>query len=328
MVDVVPSAARAPTDEQLPDAVGETSPNEARPTPAEGEPKDAVLTAVTQGNDNVPADHASLNEPPASMDTNMSDSGPGNVTEQPDEQQRRLFDEPPAPGDSAASGEESDVSASMSTDSSADSPDVHSSGVQGDGRESDGAAQPENVSVLPGAERSDGESERSQSMEMGSSQPSPGLPDEPTGAHGDDGVAATAGGSPHQSLDAAANMTLPQTAGRPARVEVETVPPAGPFTATNRMQKDSSDESRKGSTFTPYVSPLRYFRAYRFHPEFTANVPGGFRSATYSNNIDIRKEVCPEELAGRECSLGETCRYQHFSSMAVKGESSPRRPSR
>lgn len=87
--------------------------------------------------------------------------------------------------------------------------------------------------------------------------------------------------------------------------------------------QDATVGPSKDSTFTPYVSPLKYFRAYRFHPEFTSDVSGGFRSTTFSNKIDIRKEVCPVELDGRECSLGEACRFQHFGSMAVTGESVP-----
>ncbi|KJZ74844.1 hypothetical protein HIM_05753 [Hirsutella minnesotensis 3608] len=67
--------------------------------------------------------------------------------------------------------------------------------------------------------------------------------------------------------------------------------------------------------FVPYETPLQYFRAYRFHPDFQKSVAGGLRSLTYSNKIDVRKEVCPDELAGVPCPRGKQCEYQHFENM-------------
>lgn len=52
-------------------------------------------------------------------------------------------------------------------------------------------------------------------------------------------------------------------------------------------------------------------------------VPGGVRSLTYSNKIDIVKELCPSELSGQACPLGEACEYQHFGSLAAPGKSQP-----
>ncbi|KAF4595229.1 Protein red1 [Ophiocordyceps camponoti-floridani] len=67
--------------------------------------------------------------------------------------------------------------------------------------------------------------------------------------------------------------------------------------------------------FVPYETPLQCFRAFRFHPEFGKHVGGGLRSLTYSNKIDVRKQVCPDELAGQPCPRGNECEYQHFESM-------------
>ncbi len=73
-------------------------------------------------------------------------------------------------------------------------------------------------------------------------------------------------------------------------------------------------------SFTPYTSPLQYFRSYRFHPKYMDGVDGGLRSLTYSSKIDLRVGVCPYELDGKECPDGPTCEFQHFQSMLPKGE--------
>ncbi|EFZ03770.2 Zinc finger domain-containing protein, CCCH-type [Metarhizium robertsii ARSEF 23] len=69
------------------------------------------------------------------------------------------------------------------------------------------------------------------------------------------------------------------------------------------------------TSFVPYETPLQYFRAYRFHPSFNQDVAGGLRSITYSNKIDIKKELCPDELAGQQCPRGSQCEFQHFETM-------------
>ncbi|KAH8816918.1 hypothetical protein F5884DRAFT_777900 [Xylogone sp. PMI_703] len=68
--------------------------------------------------------------------------------------------------------------------------------------------------------------------------------------------------------------------------------------------------------FTPYMSPLRYFRAFRFHPEFRKQIDGGFRSLTYSHKIDLNKPLCRYELAGGICN-DSTCELQHFRDMGL-----------
>lgn len=73
------------------------------------------------------------------------------------------------------------------------------------------------------------------------------------------------------------------------------------------------------TAFVPYESPLRYFQAYRFHPEYSQSISGGLRSLTYSNKIDVKQEVCPDELANQSCPRGSECDYQHFENMQAPG---------
>lgn len=73
------------------------------------------------------------------------------------------------------------------------------------------------------------------------------------------------------------------------------------------------------SSFLPYDSPLRYFHSFRFHPDFNSVVAGGLRSATYSNKIDAKQPICPDELAGKTCPRGQNCHFQHFAEMSAPG---------
>ncbi|KAJ8122995.1 hypothetical protein ONZ43_g947 [Nemania bipapillata] len=66
-----------------------------------------------------------------------------------------------------------------------------------------------------------------------------------------------------------------------------------------------------------YKSPLSYFRAYRFHPKYFEDVPGGLKSMTFSAKIDPMREVCSHVLAGEPCPKGTSCEYQHFDSMVL-----------
>lgn len=71
------------------------------------------------------------------------------------------------------------------------------------------------------------------------------------------------------------------------------------------------------TTFVPYETPLQYFRAYRFHPQYSGSVAGGLRSLTYSNKIDVAREVCPDQLIEGACRKGSECQFQHFENMQV-----------
>ncbi|PYH98497.1 hypothetical protein BO71DRAFT_480378 [Aspergillus ellipticus CBS 707.79] len=70
--------------------------------------------------------------------------------------------------------------------------------------------------------------------------------------------------------------------------------------------------------FSPYSSPLKYFKAYRYHPNFTDNVSDGYRSLTYSHNIDPMKYLCPFEATGGVCN-DRSCEFQHFRDMTLSG---------
>ncbi|KAJ3473568.1 hypothetical protein NLG97_g10238 [Lecanicillium saksenae] len=70
-------------------------------------------------------------------------------------------------------------------------------------------------------------------------------------------------------------------------------------------------------SYLAYDSPLRYFHSYRFHPDFKNVVAGGLRSATYSNTIDAKLPLCPDELAGNTCPRGKSCHFQHFAEMSA-----------
>ncbi|KAK4232387.1 protein red1 [Podospora fimiseda] len=69
------------------------------------------------------------------------------------------------------------------------------------------------------------------------------------------------------------------------------------------------------NTLVAYESPLRYFRAYRFHPDYFKNVAGGLKSLTYTNRIDPHKQLCPYELRHEQCAAD--CEYQHLKSVEV-----------
>ncbi|KAJ5360486.1 hypothetical protein N7517_009677 [Penicillium concentricum] len=71
--------------------------------------------------------------------------------------------------------------------------------------------------------------------------------------------------------------------------------------------------------FTPYTSPLRTFKAYRYHPHYAEDVPSGYRSLTYSHNIDSMKYMCPYELAGGVCN-DRSCEFQHLRDMTLSDD--------
>ncbi|CEJ60203.1 hypothetical protein PMG11_08787 [Penicillium brasilianum] len=71
--------------------------------------------------------------------------------------------------------------------------------------------------------------------------------------------------------------------------------------------------------FSPYVSPLRHFKAYRYHPRYTEEVSDGYRSLTYSHDIDPMKHLCPFELAGGVCN-DRSCEFQHFRDMSLSDD--------
>ncbi|OMP84059.1 Protein red1 [Diplodia seriata] len=73
---------------------------------------------------------------------------------------------------------------------------------------------------------------------------------------------------------------------------------------------------KKHSFYTPYESPLKQFKAYRYHPQYSQEVPGGYRSLTYSHEIDPMKPLCSFEAAGGICN-DSACDGQHFRTMGI-----------
>ncbi|KAJ5609636.1 hypothetical protein N7528_010203 [Penicillium herquei] len=82
----------------------------------------------------------------------------------------------------------------------------------------------------------------------------------------------------------------------------------------------SSSSASTAPKFTPYLSPLRQFKAYRYHPGYTTDVPSGYRSLTYSHDIDSTKSFCQFELAGGVCN-DRFCNFQHFRDITLSGAS-------
>ncbi|KAF9894578.1 hypothetical protein FE257_006464 [Aspergillus nanangensis] len=71
--------------------------------------------------------------------------------------------------------------------------------------------------------------------------------------------------------------------------------------------------------FTPYISPLKNFTGYRYHPNYTEGATDGYRSLTYSHNIDTMKYLCPFESAGGVCN-DRSCEFQHFRDMSLSDD--------
>ena len=130
--------------------------------------------------------------------------------------------------------------------------------------------------------------------------------------------------------DQISSVAQPREAEQEQEIEIETettgevkiVSSSNPSTSwLTGPQVHDQPAPKSGSTLAPYESPLRYFHAYRFHPEYQNAVSGGLKSLTYSNRIDPEKELCPYELSGKQCPAD--CEFQHFGSIRPPGESFP-----
>ncbi|KMU74890.1 conserved hypothetical protein, variant [Coccidioides immitis RMSCC 3703] len=84
-------------------------------------------------------------------------------------------------------------------------------------------------------------------------------------------------------------------------------------------EENMEDVEDTGHHFTPYISPLRLFRAYRYHPNFVTDIEGGFRSLTYSHNIDHNRPLCEFEVSGGICN-DQSCQNQHFRDMILSDD--------
>jgi hypothetical protein len=83
-------------------------------------------------------------------------------------------------------------------------------------------------------------------------------------------------------------------------------------------QANSEENLNKVPLFTPYESPLKTFRAFRFHPDYKQQVPGGLKSLTYNHKINPTLEFCRYELAGGVCN-DKDCEFQHFRDIGLPG---------
>ncbi|KIX98153.1 uncharacterized protein Z520_06233 [Fonsecaea multimorphosa CBS 102226] len=71
--------------------------------------------------------------------------------------------------------------------------------------------------------------------------------------------------------------------------------------------------------YVPYKTPLSSFKNYRFHSDYPDTVKTGYRSLTYSNNIDPSRPLCPTELSGEVCA-DPHCEEQHFAQLGLPDE--------
>ncbi|KAL4821135.1 hypothetical protein BDW67DRAFT_78557 [Aspergillus spinulosporus] len=113
----------------------------------------------------------------------------------------------------------------------------------------------------------------------------------------------------------------PKEAGEPLTEKVQELDFQQPSQYSQIGPLDNSrrpEDSRR--KLTPYSSPLKLFRAYRYHPNYNDEVSGGYRSLTYSHNIDPLKHLCPFETSGGVCN-DRSCEFQHFRNMALSGAS-------
>ena len=91
--------------------------------------------------------------------------------------------------------------------------------------------------------------------------------------------------------------------------------PSPMFADTKQVQKLES--SRKTGPFTPYESPLKQFKSFRYHPQYLKEVSNGFRSLTYSHTINPEIPLCRYELSG-VCN-DDSCQSQHLRSIGLSG---------
>jgi hypothetical protein len=87
---------------------------------------------------------------------------------------------------------------------------------------------------------------------------------------------------------------------------------------TNAEQPAPEDHIADPTRFVPYESPLRMFKSYRYHSQYSQDVAGGFLSMTYSHQIDPTNPLCRFESVGGTCN-DPHCDGQHFQSMGITG---------
>ncbi|KAK7962524.1 uncharacterized protein PG986_003349 [Apiospora aurea] len=115
--------------------------------------------------------------------------------------------------------------------------------------------------------------------------------------------------SPAQPVETASQPTAQATSGE---VQLRSPRERSLLTMTQAEEQATTLSSKD---LLSYQSPLRFFRAYRFHPKYMDEVRGGLRSKTYSSRVDCNKPLCPSSHERKLCPNGPSCQYQHFSDM-------------
>lgn len=78
------------------------------------------------------------------------------------------------------------------------------------------------------------------------------------------------------------------------------------------------DGPMPSTRYTPYASPLKRFKDYIYHPDFTNTASTGFKSLTFNHKIDPVKQLCYAELNEGQCD-DPKCGWQHFREMGLLG---------
>lgn len=130
--------------------------------------------------------------------------------------------------------------------------------------------------------------------------------------------------APPESIHELADVSMhdinsTQESHEDGQITVDETQPSLDTNSQALLENAVKEDPNKIPLFTPYESPLKQFRAYRFHPEFKQDVPGGLKSTTYSHKIDPNREFCRFELAGGICN-DATCDLQHFRDINLQDD--------
>lgn len=101
--------------------------------------------------------------------------------------------------------------------------------------------------------------------------------------------------------------------------EVIVPQPAQTFTVCISRYLNILTSQIKPNYYTKYSSPLKSFRSFRFSPFYKETVNGGYKSLTYSNTINQKRNiVCANEIFQGICK-DKKCSNLHFTQMVPTG---------
>ena len=149
--------------------------------------------------------------------------------------------------------------------------------------------------------------EPSEHVEDLSAQPSPDVQQEP--AEAPEAVSTVPIDNPQDDIESGPQLTEADTL-------VKTQGAPNGDTSEDKPYLDGGSSS--APRFVPYKTPLSAFKTFRFHQDYNDTVKSGYRSLTYSNNIDPSRPLCHTELSGESCS-DPTCEEQHFRQIGLPG---------